>query len=112
MLNKPRRTTELPKEFIENNSPNSITDSTEIANKFNNYFVNLGPKLENKIRNSSNNTFEKYLTDANPNSMFLSPIYENEVETEIKSLNANKIQGMMVTLQKYYKISTKKFPNH
>ena len=95
LLNKPRRTTELPKEFIENNSPNSITDPTEIANKFNNYFVNLGPKLANKIRNSSNNTFEKYLTDANPNSMFLSPIYEYEyeVETEIKSLNANKSSG-------------------
>lgn len=93
LLNKPRRTTELPKEFIENNSPNSITDPTEIANKFNNYFVNLGPKLANKIRNSSNNTFEKYLTDANPNSMFLSPIYEYEVQTEIKSLNANKSSG-------------------
>jgi hypothetical protein len=83
----------LPKEFIENNSPNSITDPIEIANKFNNCFVNLGPKLANKIRNSSNNTFEKYLTDANPNSMFLSPIYEYEVQTEIKSLNANKSSG-------------------
>jgi hypothetical protein len=93
LLNKPRRTTELPKEFIENNSPNSIADPTEIANKFNNYFLNLGPKLANKIRNSSNNTFEKYLTDANPNSMFLSPIYEYEVETEIKSLNASKSSG-------------------
>lgn len=46
ILNTPRKHKALPNEFLDiNNSNNNIKDPFEIANTFNNYFVNIGPKL-------------------------------------------------------------------
>ena len=50
----------LPNSFTYNN--NEITDPHEIANKFNEYFANIGPKLAVKILPSSL-TFKSFLGD-------------------------------------------------
>ena len=50
LLNKPTRKKELPKEFLLSNSSSTTSNPIEIANKFNDYFVNLGPKLAKQIK--------------------------------------------------------------
>lgn len=60
---------DLPKQFADNMSSNIIDDPIEIATKFNDYFVNLGPKLAKNI-NNTNTAFDKYLTESIPNSFF------------------------------------------
>ena len=60
----------LPKSFTLNNM--KLTDKTEIAESFNNYFVNIGKNIQNKIP-TQNETFEYYM-DQNINSnIFLTP---------------------------------------
>ena len=75
------------------NTTDTIKDQFEIANKFNNYFVNIGPNLAKKITNTSNTNFSKYLTHNYLNSMFLDPITEFEVQNEMNNLNSNKSPG-------------------
>ena len=83
---------ELPNEFLSYNSSGTTSNPVEIANKFNDYFVNIGPKLAKQIKtnSNSNSTYKKYLTTKNLNSIFLRHIEEHEVETEIKNLNPNQ----------------------
>ena len=38
----------LPKTFIKSDSSNIIEDPVEIANKSNDYFINIGPNLAKK----------------------------------------------------------------
>ena len=64
-----------------------MTDPFTIANKFNEYFVNVGP------RNSQQNTkrtINEYLSHNFKDSFFLEPITKYEIETEIKKLNSKK----------------------
>jgi N-acetylneuraminic acid mutarotase len=64
-----------------------LTDPFTIANKFNEYFVNVGP------RNSQQNTkrtINEYLSHNYKDSFFLEPITKYEIETEIKTLNSKK----------------------
>ena len=69
ILNKKTKKTDLLKQFADNMSSNIIDDPIEIATKFNDYFVNLGPKLAKNINNTST-AFDKYLTESIPNSFF------------------------------------------
>ena len=47
-----------------------INNFNQIANCFNNYFINIGPNLARNIP-SSNASFIDYLNHPNPNSLFL-----------------------------------------
>ena len=49
LLNNSRKTTKISKVFVETNSTNVLDDPHEIANKFNEYFTNVGPNLAKKI---------------------------------------------------------------
>ena len=55
--------------------------------------MNIGPKLAKNITNNPEKTFDKYLTNNYKDSMFLDPITENEVETEIANMSINKSPG-------------------
>ena len=92
ILNKKTKKTNLPKQFADNTSSSTIDDPIKIANKFNDYFVNIGPNLAKKI-NNTNITFDKYLTNSIPNSLFLDPVTEYEVRSEIEKLNTTKSPG-------------------
>ena len=70
----------------------SLTDPTEIANTFNNYFSNIGESLQSKIHSSHVN-FTKYLKNPNINSFFLSPTNENEIIGLIMDLKIGKASG-------------------
>ena len=64
------------------------TDQTTIANKFNDFFSNIGPELSKKIPATSL-VFNDFLKIPNPNSMFFSPTSSEEVLKFIKMLDVS-----------------------
>ena len=72
-----------------------ITAPAEISNKFNEYFINVGPNLAAKIPDSDIN-FSNYLGERSIKSIFLDAVTENEVAFEIRKLNVNKSCGHMM----------------
>ena len=48
LLNKPTNNDKITKMFVESNSKTIIEDPEETANKFNDYFINIGPNLAKK----------------------------------------------------------------
>ena len=63
-------------EIIHNDK--TINDGTEIANKFNTFFINVGPTLSKKIPHV-NCSFKDFLPASTPDSIFLKPTDENEI---------------------------------
>jgi transcription termination factor NusB len=61
IMNKHEKNRSLPKEFTANNSEGKISDPQTIANKFNEYFVNVGPNIAKKLQ-KSDRTYNQYLT--------------------------------------------------
>ena len=79
------------------------SDRNEIAEHFNEYFINLaGPNLAVK-RPTSLRNFDSYLGESYLNSIFLKAITiikKNEVAREIDNSDANKSSGLTRYLQK------------
>ena len=69
--------TALPRDFLNNGKV--IVDPLEIANQFNEYFINVGPSLA-KIFNGSSANFMNHLRGTYMNSMFLNEITVNELQ--------------------------------
>ena len=90
VINKNKVKMELPDNFKQNET--LISDPVEISNKFNEYFINVGPKLADRIQNNNVN-FATFLGERSVNSIFLDAVTEKEVETEISNLNSNKSCG-------------------
>ena len=61
ILNRNNKKEGLPDTFRENNSNVNYSDPIEIANKFNEYFVNVGPNLAKGIQKNDTIPFENYL---------------------------------------------------
>ena len=57
-----------------------------ISNRFNEYFVNVGYNLANKIKMQPN-SYEKYLGDTFQESMFLSPVTKEEIYSIISTFD-------------------------
>ena len=66
-----------------------ITNPHEIADKFNEYFINVGPGIAKKLPNSDR-TFNEFLFNKCKNTFFIEPVTKFDVEAEIKNLNAQK----------------------
>ena len=79
----------LSKQLVINNK--KINDKTEIANNFNEFFANVGPKLAEKIPDV-NKTFESYIP-AIDTSLLHTDLTEKEFETASKSLKKDKAPG-------------------
>ena len=88
-MNKYSNNRILPKELNGDSSDEIIDDPCKIANKSNEYFVNIGPGLAKKLPDSEI-TFDKYLTNKNKNNFFIEPVTKHEVEIEIQNLNSKK----------------------
>ena len=58
-----------------------ITNPDDISNKFNDFFINIGPKLAEKIASKSQAT--DFLKTVHTNNFFLLPTSEDEVKTII-----------------------------
>jgi hypothetical protein len=92
IMNRHKNNNMLPREFNGKSPGEKISDPYTIANKFNNYFVNVGPGIARNIPNSKR-TFNEYLSNSYKNSFFLEAIANYEVETEIKNSNSKKSSG-------------------
>ena len=60
VLSRKKVKQEFPSQFKING--NLINDKQNIANEFNEYFTNIGPKLSQMIETPSNNVYREYLT--------------------------------------------------
>ena len=88
-MNRNEISIKLPKKFNGNSPGEKITDPKSIANRFNDYFVNIGAGLAKKLSNSKTN-FDNYLTNSCKESFFFQPIAKDELENEINYLNSRK----------------------
>ena len=77
-MNKQVSVNTLPNEFEDANGV-KIKGKQDIANGFNDFFVNVGPNLANNIQCENDKTIHSYLKERNESSMFLSPVDVNEV---------------------------------
>ena len=68
------------------------TNKKEMAQSFNEFFVGIGNMVEEKIPKSRNN-FSEFLDDSNKNTIFLSPVGDDEVLSMISKLNSSKACG-------------------
>ena len=82
----------LGNEFEKNGEP--ITGNENIANGFNNYFVNVGPSLADNIP-ATDTHFSQYLSDSTnvKNSLFLNPVTEDEIVRVVAQLKPKKSKG-------------------
>jgi len=76
-----------------------VTNKTQIANHFNDYFSNIGNKLASEIKYTGNKTVSTYLKDNILSKFNLKEITETQLEEIINSLNTKHSSG-------YDKIST------
>ena len=90
VINKNKVKMELSDYFKENET--IISDPVKISNKFNEYFINVGPKLAERIQNNNVN-FTIFLGERSVNSFFLDAVTEKEVEIEIGNLSGNTSRG-------------------
>ena len=63
-----------------------------IANAFNDYFVNLGNNIASRLP-TSDQSFNTFLGDRCPHSLFLAPVTEAEISIVISKLPSGKAPG-------------------
>jgi len=68
-----------------------ITDKTDIAEHFNNFFTNIGPDLASKVH-TSKTELSSYLKTPTINSLFLFPANAAEIKTIVKQLKNKKMR--------------------
>ena len=84
ILNKSKDKRELPSYFMVNNE--KIFDRTKIADKFNQYFVNIGPNLAEKISMPCNVSFKDYLDNAVSGTFEFTPVTQDHIIKVINEL--------------------------
>lgn len=77
----------IPQTVFHHNN-NTISNPTEIANGFNNFFANIGKSLASKIDSVPLSPLS-FMKSKNPNSLFLVPTDLNEVQSVINKLKPN-----------------------
>ena len=85
-----------PKQIIKE----GIQIDESMAEEFNNYYVEIGSKLASNIPDSDNQ-FHEFLENRNTQTLFVTPVTEEEVKDIINNLPAKKVQVLMV-LQIFY----------
>ena len=71
---------------------NEISDPKEIANKFNDYFANIGKSIASEIPIACKDPMA-YLGNPVCNSFYLFPTWSGKIETEINNLKSGKSSG-------------------
>ena len=89
----PGKRKELHKIEKINKEGSILTNKKDIANHFNNYFCNIGKKLQNNVP-TTNKNYKNYLTNQNLNSFFISPVSEDELLKVIHTINNRKAKGI------------------
>ena len=86
MLNRNSSKSDFPKYFLENGK--MITDDTEIANCFNNFFLNVGPDLSNKIKAPKNQSYKNFLSNQISSNFAFEPVTVDLVKKIINNLKS------------------------
>ena len=69
-----------------------VTEPDEVSNSFNDFFVNIGPKLASGIKHTGKDFFD-YLLNPTQKSLFMKPILADEIVKIISKFNQNKSPG-------------------
>ena len=93
---------EMPKTFFKDNK--SITGSKNIADSFNEYFVNVGATLAAKIQTVST-LHTNFMPKSNVNSFYLLPTDTAEITSICKNLKDKNSAGCEGIVGKYAKLS-------
>ena len=101
LINTKTKNKSFPSKIVLNNK--SITDTSAIADTFNEYFANIGSDLAKSIPHATK-SYKYFLQEPLSNSFYLSPITPEEVEEEIMNLNTNKASGPFSIPAKLLKI--------
>ena len=70
-----------------------ITDPTEMANKFNNFFTSIADDILKKRKFEGNKSFRDYLSNPLPNSILFYDCDEIEIQSIIKTFDVKKATG-------------------
>ena len=76
----------LPTRIIHNNR--TFTQEKDIAELFNNFFVNIGPTLAKEIKTDHTDPL-KYIESTPSNSFYLAPVTQTQVSTLFAGLKEN-----------------------
>ena len=68
VINNPKIQKHFPTYFNVNET--KITNKKEIATQFNNFFINIGPHLANKLNTNGKPSFKSYLKNRTNNTNF------------------------------------------
>ena len=92
IIRKGQHSSPLPDKFMSNGK--TVTHKKDIANGFNDFFVNVGPNLAKDINIPNENTHVlDYLKSQNPESMFLASVEESEVINIVRNCKNKKSTG-------------------
>ena len=91
VINKKKSKPTISPLFKTNDNDNEISDPILIANKFCNYFTNIGPNLAKKIKPSQSHRL--FLSGCYSQSVFLDSVTSAEIVEIAKSFQPNKSAG-------------------
>ena len=91
LVNRNKSTRELPNYFLINNV--KVVDSKIIADKFNQFFTNIGPSLASKIKTDSPCSYTTFLKQNILSSFRFSLVTSESVEKIIQSLKPKSSSG-------------------
>ena len=91
IINKKRSKTKNPSSFIYNDK--EINDPVKIANKFCEFFTNIGPNLAGKIPNT-HLSYHTFLQNGISKSLFLKPVRVNEIRQIASKFKSGKASGL------------------
>ena len=91
IINKDKKKKNFPEQFLIDDK--LISDKSMITNKFNQYFVEIGPKLAEKISLPKNKSFEEYLRNPVTQHFSFSLIDKDNVIRVIESLKSKFSYG-------------------
>ena len=86
ILNKSKGKKSYPKFFKENNQ--IIIDKSKIANRFNEYFINIGEKLVDDIDENSQKCYKDFLNKYDNLKFDFSPVEEQTIIKVVNNLSS------------------------
>ena len=91
IINKSQPRTDFPEYFMQNGT--KLSDYNTIANGFNNFFVNVGPKLAQEIVQPSNINFKQYLKKPTKKKFQFKLVESSDILKAIDSLKTKSSFG-------------------
>ena len=105
-LTPPKKKKTFPEYFSDNGQ--NIIDKITIANKFNDFFINVGPKLASKITQLPENTHKIYLNKTYNHNFHFNNIDADSVGkiiNDLKTKTSTGVDGISTKLLKFIKES-------